>query len=258
MKHILPIFLIAAGAVTLASCNKSRDEVLATTGTSGQSFIKIVHAYTALTPSTATPAAGPSVNIFVNNAKINAAPIDFASIFPIPSGYAAVPAGLNQSIKVVLNRTGGSLPSDTISSYLYNLSEGGYMTIFLADTLPNPTPQSPILLPFGETVSGARREFYKMRFVNLIPSTDTLEVFSKALNTTLMAGTRFKFASDWIELPLLRRNDTLQLRKVGTTTVITDIKTWNPSTERVYTVFARGSATGTGTRVRTLTSYLNR
>ncbi len=258
MKHILSMLLITATAITIASCDKDREEVLPQNYTDNKSYIKILHTYTALTPSAATPAAGPSVNIFVNNEKINATPIDFGGSFPSSAGYAAVPAGINQSIKIVLNRAGGSLPTDTLSNNLYNLAVGGYTTIFLADSFPNPTQQNPIVLPFGETVIKTKREFYKMRFVNMIANTDTLEIFSKQLNTVVMPGTRFKFASDWVELPLTRKNDTLQLRKVGTTTVISDIKTWNPSTERIYTVYGRGTTTGTGTRARTLLSYLNR
>jgi hypothetical protein len=260
MKQLFSISILSAAAILgLSSCDKSdRREIIQETGVTDKAFIKVVHAYTSLTPSSATPAAGPSVDVYVNNAKINNVPIGYTAMFPVPAAYAAVPYGLSVNVKMVINRTGGSLPSDTIYRSDLNLAAGSYTTLYLVDTFPNPTPYSPIVLPFGESITSAKSNYYKMRFVNLSAGTDTLEVFSKALNTVVMPGTRFKFASDWVELPLLRRNDTLQLRKPGSTTVISSILTWNPSTERVYTVYARGTTTGTGTRLRNLTSFLNR
>jgi len=260
MKQLLSITILSAVAILgLSSCDKSdRKEIIQETGVTDKAFIKIVNAYTSLTPSSATPAAGPSVDVFVNNAKINTTPIGYTAMFPVPAAYAAVPSGLGVNVKMVINRTGGSTPADTIYRSNLNLATGSYTTLYLVDTFPNPTPASPIVLPFGESITAARPNFYKMRFVNLSPGNDTLEVFSKALNTVLLPGTRFKFASDWVELPLLRRNDTLQLRKPGIATVISSILTWNPSTERVYTVYARGTATGTGTRLRNLAAFINR
>ena len=259
MKQLLSISILSAAAIFgLASCDKAdKQEIIQEIGVTDRAFIKVLNVYTATTPSAATPAAGPSVDIFVNNAKINSTPLGYGSIFPVPAAYAAVPYGLSVNVKMVLNRATGSLPSDTIYRGDLNLAAGSYTTLYLVDTLPNPTPYSPIVLPFGESISSAKSNYYKMRFVNLSPGTDTMEIFSKALNTVVMTGTRYKFASDWVELPLLRRNDTLQMRKPGTTAVVAQILTWNPSTERVYTVYARG-VTGSSTRPRTLLSFQNR
>jgi|GEM_PF-1635857 len=265
MKHIISFSAIITTAVLLLSCSKDTSRVLQTEDVRDKAFIKIVNTYMAVNPSGATPAAGPSVDIFVNNAKINQAPIGFTSIFPAPTFYAAVTSGLSVNIKFVINRTGGSLPADTISNKDYNLAAGSYTTLFVADTTPNPTPQNPYILPFGESITPVKANFYRVRFVNMIPSGDTLEIFSKALNTVLLPGTRFKFASEWFEYPLLRRADTLQVRRVGTTTVLTDLKTWNPGSEHVYTLFTRGDiliappASGTvPVRARQLTFYTNR
>lgn len=259
MKQLLSISIFSAAAILgLSSCDKpDRYETIQETGVTDKAFIKVLNVYTATTPSSATPAAGPSVDVYVNNAKINTTPLAYTNIFPVPPAYAAVPFGLSVNVKMVMNRTGGSLPSDTIYRADLNLAAGSYTTLYLVDTLPNPTPYSPIVLPFGESITGAKSNYYKMRFVNLSPGTDTLEIFSKALNTVLLTGTRYKFASDWVELPLLRRNDTLIARKPGTTTTVSQILTWNPSTERVYTVYMRG-VTGSATRPRTLSSFLNR
>jgi hypothetical protein len=92
----------------------------------------------------------------------------------------------------------------------------------------------------------------------MIPTADTLEIVSKNSNTVLATNVTYKTVSNFIELPLNTRNDTIQLRKKGTTTVLTDQKPFFPATERVYTFVCRGVYTATsGTRARTLTSYTN-
>lgn len=259
MKFSYLIITIATTAIAFLSCEKKKEDVIQITSVSNKASLKFVNVYTALTPSTATTPNGPSVDIFVNGKKINATAIGYASVFPAPAAYSAVDAGLGVNVKVVLNRTGGSTASDTISNKNYNLAAGSFTTIFLVDTLPNPTPLSPIVLPIGESVTSAKFGFYKMRFINMIPSGDTLEVFSKNLNAVVLPGVRYKNATEWVELPVQRKNDTLQLRKVGTTTVLFPLQPFLPTSERVYTIYSRGLITATtGTRPRALTFYTNK
>jgi hypothetical protein len=98
-----------------------------------------------------------------------------------------------------------------------------------------------------------------MRFAHMIPTADTLEIVSKNTNTVLISNVTYKTVSNFIELPLNTRNDTIQLRKKGTTAVLTDQRPFFPATEKVYTFFCRGLyGTTTGTRARVLTFYINR
>lgn len=260
MKYLF--FLIFVSAILFVSCDKTKDDVIQTTGSNSNSLLKFVNAYTALTPSgTATP-TGPSVDLYINDKKINAGPIGYGSVFPTSAGYASLPfnSSTGTNFKVVLNRAGVSTPnSDILYQANYDFGFGSYTTIYLVDTLPYTNPSSPIIFSTNDKVVAAKPEFHKIRFANMIPSTDTLEIFSKNLQTVLLPGTRFKNSTDFFELPVQRKNDTLQLRKVGTTLLLAELRAFNPTSERVYTVYSRGQIGAvTGIRARTLASYTNK
>ena len=141
----------------------------------------------------------------------------------------------------------------------YNFAVGSHTTMYLVDTLPYTNPSSPIIFSTDEQVSSANRETIKLRFANMSPTTDQFEVFSKRLKTVIATGVRFKSSSDFKEFPLIRSIDTLQLRKVGTTAVLAELRPFSPLTDRVYTIYSRGLVgTTTGTRALTLTSYTNK
>ncbi|MBK6379375.1 MAG: hypothetical protein IPF72_06360 [Chitinophagaceae bacterium] len=143
-------------------------------------YVKFINTYAASNPSTVTPASGPSVNVYVNGAKINAAPLGYGGSFPLSPAYTAVTPGLAINIKVILNRTNNTpVAGDTISNKNYDLGINSYTTFYIADTTPNPTPLNPYVVPIQELINNAPVGYFRARFVNMIPSTDTLEVFSK-------------------------------------------------------------------------------
>jgi hypothetical protein len=87
-----------------------------------------------------------------------------------------------------------------------------------------------------------------------------LEVFSKVLQRVIFNGTLYKNGSNLVELPVMTKSDTLQLRKVSApATVLAELRAFVPTSARVYTVFCNGLITASsGTRARTLTSFTNR
>ena len=251
---VLTVILVAG------SCFKKDDSIslIQNAQAVNMAYLKFVNVYTAPSPSAATPAAGPSVNIFVNNVKINAAAVSYAGLFPAAPAYTAVNPALASNIKVILNRTTGPIAGDTLINKTYDLAANSYTTVYITDTLINPTPASPYFLPFAEVVSPARVGYFKARFLNMIPSIDTLEVFSKRLNAVIFSGTRYKNGSDLVELPTFILTDTLQLRKVSApTTVLASINGFFPTSERVYTVYCLGNITSSP-KTRTLTSFTNK
>lgn len=256
-------FLITAvaGLVIIHSCYKRNEDttVLTINEASNIAYVKFINTYTAANPSGASPAAGPSVNVFVNNVKINAAAIGYGGSFPLSPSYTGVTPGLAINIKVVMNRTSGSpLASDTISNKNYDLGVNSYTTFYIADTTPNPTPLNPFVVPIQELVTNAPVGYFRARFVNMIPSNDTLEVFSKRLNGVIFKGQLYKNATETVELPTFVTSDTLQLRKVSApATVLASINGFAPTSSRVYTVYCTGNITGTP-KGRVLTSYINR
>lgn len=261
MTNKIKITIASFAVILLAgSCFKRDDSItiLDTTHADNMAYLKFINVCTALNPSAATPAAGPTVNLFINDVKINAAAISYAGAFPASPAYTAVNAALGSNIKVIINRTSGALPGDTLINKNYDLGANTYTTVYITDTTPNVTPASPYFLPFAEQVSNAKVGYFKARFVNMIPSGDTLEVFSKRLNAVMFNGTRYKNASDLIELPTFALSDTLQLRKVSApATILGTINGFNPTSSRVYTVYCTGNITGTP-RARALTNFINR
>ena len=222
-------------------------------------YVKFINTYAALNPSTVSPAAGPAVNVFVNGAKINAAPIGYGGSFPLSPAYTGVAPGLAINIKVILNRTNNTpVAGDTLSNKNYDLGVNSYTTFYIADTTPNPTPLNPYVVPIQELVTDAPVGFFRARFVNMIPSNDTLEVFSRRLNAVIFSGQLYKNATPAVQLPTFITSDTLQLRRVSApTTILASINGFFPTSARVYTVYCTGNITGTP-RARVLTSFTNR
>jgi len=227
-------------------------------------YVKFINTYAANNPTTVSPAGGPTVNVYVNGAKINAAPLGFGGSFPLSPSYTGVAPGLAINIKVIMNRTNNTpVAGDTLSNKNYDLGVNSYTTFYIADTTPNPTPLNPFIVPIQELVTDAPPGYFRARFVNMIPSNDTLEVVSKRLNTVIFSGQLYKNASPMVELPTSIVGDTLQLRRVSapaTILVTTPVTApFLPTSGRVYTFYCTGLITATtGTRARALTFFTNR
>lgn len=262
MTNKLKILITAVlGILVINSCYKRNDSitVIPVNPANDIAYIKIINTYTASNPTAVTPAAGPSVNVFVNNVKINAAPLGYGGSFPLSPSYTGIAPGLAINIKIILNRTNNTpVAGDTISNKNYDLGVNSYTTFYVTDTTPNPTPFNPFVVSIQELVTNAPVGFFRARFVNMIPSADTLEVFSKRLNAVIFSGQLYKNATQTVELPTFILSDTLQLRKVtAPATVLASINGFFPTSARVYTVYCTGNITGVP-RARVLTSFTNR
>ena len=262
MINKLKILITAVlGILIINSCYKTNDSstVININPANDIAYVKFVNTYTSPNPTTVTPAAGPSVNVFVNNVKINAAAIGYGGSFPLSPSYAGIAPGLAINIKVILNRTNNTpVAGDTLSNKNYDLGVNSYTTFYVTDTTPNPTPFNPFIVPIQELVTNAPVGSFRARFVNMIPSADTLEVFSKRLNAVIFSGQLYKNATQTVELPTFTISDTFQLRKVSApATVLASLNGFLPTSSRVYTIYCTGNITGTP-RARALTSFTNR
>ena len=251
------------GMLLINSCYKRNESttVLTVNPANDIAYIKVVNTYAASNPSTATPVAtGPAVNVFVNNIKINAAAIGYGGSFPLSPSYTGIAPGLAINIKIILNRPNNTpVAGDTLSNKNYDLGVNSYTTFYVTDTTPNPTPFNPYVVPIQELITNAPVGFFRARFVNMIPSTDTLEVFSKRLNAVIFSGQLYKNATQSVELPTFILSDTFQLRKVSApSTVLASINGFFPTSSRVYTVYCTGGNTSGLIRPRVLTSFINR
>ena len=250
-----------AGLLIINSCYKRNESTSSITinPAADIAYIKFVNTYTAPNPTAATPAAGPSVNVFVNNVKINGAAIGYGGSFPLSPSYTGIAPGLATNIKIIMNRaTGTAQVGDTLSNKNYDLGVNSYTTFYIADTTPSPTPFNPYVVSIQELVTNAPVGSFRARFVNMIPSVDTLEVFSKRLNAVIFSGQLYKNATQTVELPTFILSDTLQLRKVtAPATILASINGFFPTSARVYTIYCTGNITGTP-KTRVLTSFTNR
>lgn len=262
MTNKFKILITAAISILVINACYDKNEtltILPRTYANNIAYVKFINTYTASNPSTVSPAAGPVVNVYVNGAKINAAPIGYGGSFPLSPAYTGVAPGLAINIKVILNRTNNTpVAGDTLSNKNYDLGVNSYTTFYIADTTPNPTPLNPYVVPIQELITDAPVGSFRARFVNMIPSNDTLEVFSRRLNAVIFSGQLYKNATPTVELPTFVTSDTLQLRKVSAPlTVLASINGFFPTSARVYTVYCTGNITGTP-RTRVLTSFTNR
>ena len=250
-----------AGTLLINSCYKRNETptVITINPATDIAYVKFVNTYTAPNPTAASPAAGPSVNVFVNNMKINGAAIGYGGSFPLSPSYTGITPGLGTNVKIILNRpTGTAQVGDTLSNKNYDLGVNSYTTFYIADTTPSPTPFNPYVVSIQELVSNAPVGSFKARFVNMIPSADTLEVFSRRLNAVIFSGQLYKNATQTIELPTFILSDTLQLRRVtAPATILASINGFFPTSARVYTIYCIGNITGSP-RTRVLTSFINR
>ena len=262
MTNKFKILITAAiSLLVINSCYNKNEAltILQTSPSNDIAYVKFINTYAASNPSTVTPPAGTIVNIYVNGAKINAAPLAYGGAFPLSPAYTGVAPGLAINIKIILNRTNNTpVAGDTISNKNYDLGINSYTTFYITDTTPNPTPFNPYVVPIQELVTNAPVGFFRARFVNMIPSNDTLEVFSRRLNAVIFSGQLYKNATPMVELPTFTISDTFQLRRVSApATVLASIIGFFPTSARVYTVYCTGNITGLP-RARVLTVFTNR
>lgn len=261
MTHKFRIFITAAiSTLVINSCYDKNTSVssIPLNPATNIAYVKFVNTYAASNPSTTTPTPnGPAVNVFINGVKINPTPLAYGNSFPLSPSYTGVTPGLGINIKVIMNRT-VPVAGDTLSDKNYDLGVNSYTTFYVCDTTPNPTPFNPFVVPIQELITDAPVNYYRARFVNMIPSGDTLEVFSKRLNAVIFSGQLYRNASATVELPIPTVSDTFQLRKVSApATVLGTINTFLPTSSRTYTIYCTGHITGTP-RARVLTSFTNR
>jgi Domain of unknown function (DUF4397) len=261
IKNIIASFILI---LVLAGCKKNLlDNNEYWNFEPGNAYVKFIHTYNSSFPSTATPANGAIVTFSVAGTKVsgvNNNGVVYGGVFPTTGGqYASVlPGTLN--IKTALYRAPSSAaqPTDMVSDGSFTLNAGTYYSAFLVDTLPFPTATAPNMVIVPDSNDRAKPGYFKMRFAHMIPTVDTLELVSKNSQAVLVSNINFKKVSPFIEMPMLSKNDTIQLRKKGTTVVLADNRPFFPASERVYTFFCRGIYTATtGTRARTLSTYTN-
>lgn len=261
MKRILSYTaLLAVGIVAFSSCKKEAERTATFTNTEGKAFIRVIHA----APSFRQVFAAPdSINIFVNNIKVNGALITYGGMFPASAstgfGYIAIPAGL-QNVKLTV---AGRVNPDSIALATVSkmVQAGERYSLIITDNIKAAKDSSKMLLPDNIPTSSVGN--FRLRFVNAI-SNDTagtsVSIFSTRRNANIFNNVVPGQVVDFQSLPYnTQLNDTLYVRRPGSTFNLATLNGVSFSNQRAYTMVYRGfgGVVSTGTKGRNLVTYLD-
>lgn len=260
MKKILSYAaLLAAGMMTIIACEKQADKTATFTSAQDMAFVSVIHA----SPNFRQVFNAPdSINVYVNNQKVNGALITYGGIFPASattlSGYIAVPPGLQNIKLTVAGRvTPDSIPLATLSNIF---TKGQKYSLIITDGIKSARDSSKMLLPDVYTKPNAGS--FSLRFVNAV-STDTanamVSVFSTRRNANIFNSIAQGGVANFQSLPYnVQLNDTLYIRRPGGTYNLDTLNNVSFSNQKVYTLIYRGDGrTNVGAKARTLVTYLH-
>ena len=260
MKKVLSYAaLLAAGMMTIIACEKQADQTATVTSAQDMAFVSVIHA----SPNFRQLFNAPdSINIFINNQKVNGAFITYAGTFPASgssrSGYIAVPPGL-QNIKLSVAGVvkADSIPLTTLSNIF---TKGQKYTLIITDSIQNTRNLSKMLLP--DLYSRPNAGSFNLRFVNAV-ATDTagamVSVFSTRRNAHIFNSVAQGSVVNFQSLPYnIQLNDTLYIRRPGSTYNLDTLNNVSFSNQKTYTLIYRGDGrTNVGTKARALVTYLH-
>jgi hypothetical protein len=211
MKAKLMIAAISVSALALGSCTE-------TTTPTPKSKVLVTHAsYDA-----------PGVDLLVDGTVINTS----ALTYPNNTGYIELNAG-TRNIKVNASGT-----STTVINADINFEENKNYSLFACNTL---AAIEAILTEdnLGAPASGNAH----VRFIHLSPDAPAVDV---ALDGGSVVFADFTFKEASVFTPLAAGSYDLEVRLAGTSTVALDLAPITLENGKIYTVYAKGSATGSG------------
>ncbi len=260
MKKVLSYAaLLAAGMMTIIACEKQADKTATFTLAQDMAYVSVIHA----SPNFRQVFTAPdSINIYVNNQKVNASLITYGGTFPTAgtslSGYMGLPPGL-QNIKLTVAGTANpdSIPLATLSKIF---TKGQKYSLIITDDIQNARDSSKMLLP--DVYSKPNNGLFSLRFVNAI-STDTagmmVSVYSTRRNANIFNSVVQGGVVSFQSFPYnAQLNDTLYIRRPGGTYNLDTLNNVSFSNQKVYTLIYRGDGRANfGAKARALVPYLH-
>jgi hypothetical protein len=258
--------LFAAGILLFTACKKESEmnAVFAPTTNDNAAFFRIIHAAPGFRQVFNAP---DSFNVYINGNKITSPFLTYGSIFPTATtgnGYIATPPGLQQ-IKMSVHGFASANPDSTLLiNFTKVFTAGQYYTLFVTDVLKANPDASFVQDVFTKPLTGN----VNLRFAHFVlndTATKLVDVFSYARNATIFAniapGTGTSFGSFGFNVAVA---DTFYITRpaaVGTplaNRIVLAKTAFSPTNQRTYTLYYRGDGNlTTGTKARTLTSYLH-
>jgi hypothetical protein len=218
MKNLIFALAISLAAFTFIGCDDEETPVTPTPLPSN-SLVKVVHA---------SPDA-PGVDLLVDNAVAGT-----NLTFPNNTGYLTVPSG-TRNVKV--NVTGTM--TTVIEANVPFMRDKNY-SVFAVNAVANIEP----LLIEDDLTAPAQGKAH-VRFIHLSPDAPAVDI--TLTDGTVVFGNRaFKEFTEFT--PLDAGTYDLQVRVAGTTTVALDLPGITVESGKIYTVFAKGFLSGSGTQ----------
>ena len=275
MQKILFFVFVSAVCIGISSCEKKLDVVAEydTNADNTKAFLKFVHASPNFRQIWNTR---DSLNLFVNDVKLNTTNLTYNSIFPfsvnssttsITATYAAVPAG---NVRIKLSNPGATSPdSFAVMTLERQLDAGKYYTFMLTDSIKNDRDSSKIFINDEKPVPALPGN-YNLRFIYASANAvDTIDVFSFARNANIISNLRPNAVTGFIALGYnVSVADTIMIKRKATPAGTGPILAKFPLNAanvgagtlngRSFTLYYKGDATvTTGAKSPSVSAYLN-
>ncbi len=259
--------LIAVACIVFAGCDKkvSYNADFTKTDAGNFTFIKFINAYPYATPSFASPANGPSIQLTYNGIQFSATPIALGGTYPASPGYAAIERGI-AALDMFVRMSSGTPPATVSDQFLFATPvpfvKSKYYSYFFADSIDNLSKR--MLVVEDDIREPGGPSLYRIRFINLLAAmpagTPTLDLYSTRTKGVIFTGIPSRGVTPFLEIPVQGLNiaDTLQIRYTGSTTALATLNTVALQGQISFTVFARGMVGVTGTRAPAISTYRNR
>ena len=242
LQHI--IFGALVLFVGLVACNKDTTYVADPVTLSSSAYIKFLH----VSPSLAT-ITGQADNVTLLNldlksntySKLTGTPLAYERYFPTTTNvYAAVTAGL-KTIKFSLAAIS---QKDSLELFLKQVQAdaGKYYSFIITDSIKSESLSKAMFLQDDILTLGSSQ--IGMRFVHAIwndTAAKNVDIFSVRNNATIFSGRSAGSASTFAPLNYFTTNDTLIVRRAGTTFALASLNGVGFTPGRNYTLVYKGN-----------------
>jgi hypothetical protein len=220
--------------------------------------VKFINFYTSVTPVAPVGVATQRFLIYQNGNKLNGSGIaSNGGLWPSSSNYASLEPGQSNirllNDRLIAGTLGAPVAGDTVININPNLAAGKFYSIFIVGD--SVTKEAIIKEDvFAKSDTGN----YLIRLANMTyKPARPIRVFSRRFKKDIFTSVDFKQVSDFVKLPLQYSGltDTLDLFAVGSTTRISSINSFAPTSGYTYTLTTQGR---TGLRTESLSLYTNR
>ncbi|MFM7080323.1 MAG: DUF4397 domain-containing protein [Bacteroidota bacterium] len=229
LKNLIFIAIALPLAVSVTSC-KDDEEDPAPAPAVDKASLMVTHA---------SPDA-PGVDLLVDNNKVNSSPLTF----PNSTGYLSVNAG-TRNVKVNVAGT-----TTTVINADLPLTKNNSYSVFAVNTVAN----IEALFVEDDLTSPASGKAH-VRFIHLSPDAPAVDIALDGA-AVVFPDVTFKEYTDFT--PLDAGSYDLEVRVAGTSTVALDLDPISLQAGKIYTVFAKGTLTGTGSQALSAQIIVNK